>query len=51
MSTATKTAIATITPVAHRLLDALAPYCERIELAGTQPALVTVAQPVTDYQE
>ena len=35
MSTATKTAIATITPVAHHLLDALAPYCERIELAGS----------------
>ncbi len=35
MSTATKTPYSVIRPVAERILNALAPYCERIELAGS----------------
>ena len=35
MSTATKTHRADILPLAQRLLDALRPYCERAELAGS----------------
>lgn len=35
MSTTTKTPYRVIHPIAQRLADALAPYCERIELAGS----------------
>jgi DNA polymerase/3'-5' exonuclease PolX len=35
MSTPTKTPLLTILPIAQRLRDALAPHCERIELAGS----------------
>lgn len=35
MSTTTKTPYVAVLPVAQRLLAALAPYCERIELAGS----------------
>jgi DNA polymerase/3'-5' exonuclease PolX len=35
MSTATKTPYSVIRPVADRIVEALAPYCERIELAGS----------------
>lgn len=35
MSTPTKTPLLTILPIARRLRDALAPHCERIELAGS----------------
>lgn len=35
MSTATKTPYPVVRPVAERIISALAPYCERIELAGS----------------
>lgn len=35
MSTTTKTPYSVIHPIAQRLRDALAPHCERIELAGS----------------
>jgi DNA polymerase/3'-5' exonuclease PolX len=35
MSTTTKTPYATILPIARRLHNALAPYCHRLELAGS----------------
>ena len=35
MSATTKTPLAAVLPIAQRLLAALAPYCERLELAGS----------------